>query len=162
MNTDLAADPGDDNYDDDNYDDVVDQDAQIEDHPLVVAVRDGAEGVALLHCVAEALARHQAELAWLDLHRHCFDGDELLDRGRAITRSGRALRRLAELEVARIRRFGTQPSVLDGHPQVRLVLDALLERVCAVAHEVLLTEKAHELDARLRETLEADPAVPWP
>lgn len=143
-------------------DDVEDLDAAIDDHPLVAAVREGAEGVDLLRAVQQQLARAAAELAFLDEHRAEFEADNLLERGRSITRSVRATKRLAEMELLRTRRFGTQPSVLEGNPQVRLVLSLLLDRIAEVAHEVLSEHKADELDAKFRGVLEADPVVPWP
>jgi hypothetical protein len=137
-------------------------DPALEDHPLVLAVRDGAEGVDLLRAVQQQMARAAAKLAWLDLHRSEFESEALLERGRAISRGVRATKRLAEMERLRTRRFGTQPTVLEGHPQVRLVLSLLLDRIAEVAHEVLSEHKADELDAKFRVVLEADPGVPWP
>lgn len=142
--------------------DVEDLDAAIGEHPLVVAVRGGAEGVDLLRAVQQQLARAAAELAFLDEHRVEFEADDLLERGRAITRGVRATKRLAEMELLRTRRFGTQPTELHGHPQVKKVLSLLLDRIAEVAHGVLPESRADELDTKFRSTLEADPAVPWP
>jgi hypothetical protein len=175
----MPPDPApDDNYDPDHADPDDDLDAadqvveEIEDvlgvedrvgeHPLVVAVAAGNEGVELLRVVQHEIARASAELGFLDLRRAEFEGDELLERGRAITRQVRAMKRLAELELLRLRRFGMQPTDLHGDPQVHRVLDLLVQRICDLSEEVLPQAKASELNTKLRRVLEADPAVPWP
>lgn len=132
-----------------------------DDHPIVRAVVHRDEGVELLKVIQVEMAKAAAELRFLDEHRDDFDADELLERGRAITRQVRALRRLAELECTRIRRFGRPPLRLDD-PMVRRALGMLVERIVEVGHEVLPETKADELELRVRERLAAEPDVPWP
>jgi hypothetical protein len=161
-----VADPGEDGDAVDqvveDIEEVLGHEDRLRDHPLVVAVGRGDEGVDLLRAVQLQMARAAAELGFLDEHRHEFEDHELLERGRAVTRNVRAMKRLAELELLRIRRFGTQPTDLHADPQVHRVLDLLLDRILEVAQDVLPEAKADELDARFRVVLEADPAVPWP
>lgn len=132
-----------------------------DDHPIVRAVVRRDEGVELLRVIQQEMAKAAAELAWLDDNRDEYEPDELLERGRAVTRQVRALRRLAELECSRIRRFGRPPLRLDD-PMVRRALGLLVERIVGVGHEVLPESKADELETKFRERLAAEPGVPWP
>lgn len=132
-----------------------------DDHPIVRAVVHRDEGVELLKVIQIEMAKAAAELRFLDEHRDEYEGDELLDRGRAITRQVRALRRLAELECTRLRRFGRPPLRLDD-PMVRRALGMLVERIVGVGHDVLPEAKADELEMKFRERLAAEPGVPWP
>ena len=132
-----------------------------DDHPIVRAVVHRDEGVELLKVIQVEMAKAAAELAWLDEHRDEFEGDELLERGRSITRHVRAMKRLAELECTTLRRFGRPPLRLDD-PMVRQALGLLVERIVEVGHEVLPENRADELEARFRERLAPEPDVPWP
>jgi hypothetical protein len=132
-----------------------------DDHPIVRAVVRRDEGVELLRVIQIEMAKAAAELRFLDDHRDEFEADELLERGRAITRQVRALRRLVELECSRIRRFGRPPLRLDD-PMVRRAFGLLVERIVEVGHEVLPEGKADELEVKFRERLAAEPQVPWP
>lgn len=132
-----------------------------DDHPIVRAVVHRDEGVELLRVIQVEMSKAAAELRFLDDHRDEFEADELLERGRDITRQVRALRRLAELECTRIRRFGRPPLRLDD-PMVRRVLGLLVDRIVEVGHEVLPETKADELETKFRERLAAEPDVPWP
>ncbi len=132
-----------------------------EGHPLVRAVANGNEGVELLRLIRQQMAEAAAELGFLDQHRDELEAEDLLRRGRDITRIVRALKRFADLEVARLRRFGRPPVKLDD-PAVLKVLDLLVERVIEIGYEVLPTANADELDQALRDSLASDPTLPWP
>ncbi len=132
-----------------------------DDHPIVRAVVRRDEGVELLRVIQQEMAKAAAELRFLDENRDEYEPDELLERGRSITRQVRALRRLAELECTRIRRFGRPPLRLDD-PMVRRALGLLVERIVEVGHEVLPENTADEIEMRFRERLAAEPDVPWP
>lgn len=132
-----------------------------DDHPIVRAVVHRDEAVELLKVIQVEMAKAAAELRFLDDHRHEFDGEDLLRRGRDITRQVRALRWLAELECTQVRRFGRPPLRLND-PMVRRALGMLVERIVEVGHEVLPESKADELELRVRERLAAEPDVPWP
>lgn len=132
----------------------------IDDHPLVRAVLAGDEGVDLLKLIQQQMAHAAAELGFLDHHRDEFEPEDLLRRGRDITRQVRALRRFADLEVARLRHFGPPAMKLDD-PMIRRTLDLLVERIVQVAYDVLPETKADELDVRLKEAVAADPQLPW-
>jgi hypothetical protein len=132
-----------------------------DEQPIVRAVARRDEGVELLRVIQVELALAAAELAWLDDHRCDFEDDDLLARGRAITRQVRALRRLADLEVSRVRRFG-RPDVRLDDPRVVRLMGLLLERVIDIGSDVLPAENAERFETTLRQRLAAEPLVPCP
>jgi len=88
-------------------------------------------------------------------------GEDLLEAARTVTRRVRALRRLAELDLAHHR--ASEPEGVDpGSPEGQVVLQMFYDRIMGVAHEVLPGDAADELERRFAAAVAADPDIPWP
>ena len=156
---DLAGGLGD--FDDDGVDGEAtcdDTDALVQNHPLVVAFRDPTTTtIDRLRLIEIAMARCAAELAFQNQHPEYFEQPEA---GRAVSRRVRALKRIAEVELAEARSCGPRHSQID-HPDTAKLLDALFHRVVGIFHEALPANYATAMEDGLKKALEEDPEIPW-
>lgn len=153
---DLSDGPGDFDRDDDSSCD--DTDALVLAHPLVVAFRDASTTtVERLRLIQVAMARCAAELAFQTERPQHFEQPEA---GRAVSRRVRALKRIAEVELAEARSCGPRSSQVD-HPDTAKLLDFFFQRVVGIFHEALPENYATSMEYGLRKALEEDPAIPW-
>ncbi len=120
--------------------------------------RKSSDVVARLRVIQVALARDAALLAFMSEHPDHYD---TLEDGRAVSRHVRALKVLAELELRDLR-LGGRPGPGPGSPEMRQVLSLLVDKIIQVAHDVLGTDTATQLERRFHHALDADPHVPWP
>ena len=128
------------------------------DHPLLAAMQRQDDTVELLRIIQHEMARAAASLAFMAEHPEAFD---LVEDGRAITREVRLMKRLAEVLIVERRKLGPPP-LGPEHPQARRAFGLLVERVVEIAREVLPTDSASALDARVRLSIAEDPRIPWP
>lgn len=127
--------------------------------PVVAAYLDRLPLVDRLGAIQVEQARTAAELSWMRLHAADY-GEDLLEAARAVSRRVRALRRLAELDLAHHR--ATEPEGIDlGSPEGQQALCLLFDRIVGVAADVLPGDVADALVERFTAALAADPDIPW-
>jgi len=131
----------------------------IDNDPIVVAIREGADLQGRLRACQVVIAEQAAILKWLELNPNSVD--DLLETGRAISRRVRAVKGLVELELRQQRHASTEQIDLTS-PEIRRVFDLLVDTIEAVTNEMVPTDTATEVIAEFRSKVEANRDIPWP